>query len=141
MKQKILTVFDVEELNDTVEYIISSMQFQYPNYNAEGNYILADLTDEERLNRIEKWLNDSKTNPFCFRENEQLRNITFAEALEMPLQNIKEFYLKEHLPMLRGILRKGTMNLGYIVSDDVPDSYLDDMFALWWRETLKITVI
>ena len=58
----------------------------------------------------------------------------------MPLDEIKEKYLKDVLPMMRGILRKDTSAFGdlFVVSDEVPDSYLDDLLALRWRENLKL---
>lgn len=58
----------------------------------------------------------------------------------MPLQEIKGEYLKDVLPVARGILRKDTSDFGdcFVVSDEVPDSYLDDLLALRWRENLKL---
>ena len=56
----------------------------------------------------------------------------------MPLKEIKKEYLGQYMPMLRGILRKGTMECGVVPSEEIPDSYLDDLLALRWRENLKL---
>ena len=44
---------------------------------------------------------------------------------------------------MRGILRKDTSAFGdlFVVSDEVPDDYLDDLIALRWRENLKLWTI
>lgn len=65
-----------------------------------------------------------------------------AEALDMPLSVIRETYLKDVLTKARNILRKGTLQCGdYTISDEVPDSYLDDLLALRWRENLKLCAV
>ena len=77
-----------------------------------------------------------------FPENEELHQISFGEALDMPLSVIRETYLKDVLTKARNILRKGTLQCGdYTISDEVPDSYLDDLLALRWRENLKLCAV
>ncbi len=89
------------------------------------------------------WKELRHNNFLDFRENEELQKISFSEALYMPLETIKEKYLKDVLPKARGIMRKGTMTIlcPYAVSDELPDSFLDDLLALRWRENLKLWTI
>lgn len=138
MKQTELTVYDLENLNETAEYIVSSAQFSLYQYNGEGEYILSELSREERQVALDKWVTGMEENYLCFRSNRELRKRTFQDALYMTHGEIKEKYLKEHLTTLRNILRKGTMELGFTVSDTVPDSYLDELLAMRWKENLKL---
>lgn len=141
MKQKQLTVNDLEQLNDAAEYIVSSAQFLFPSYNDEGEYIGQISTNEERMCRIERWYLQASSHPLCFRQNEELRKITFHDALYMPLSEVKEKYLKDHMAKLRSILRKGTIEQEFSVADSVPDDYLEDLLALRWKENLKLWTI
>ena len=139
MEKRVLTIYDLEDIQNAAEYIVSSLQFNGYQYDEQGNYIADELRKEGELeNRFEAWRAGVKTNPLCFRENEQFRTIPFVDALEMPLKEIKEQYLAQYLPMMRGILRKGTMEYGIVPSEEIPDSYLDDLLALRWRENLKL---
>mgnify|MGYP003300748566 CR=1 FL=1 len=139
MRRKILTIYALEELNDVAEYIVSSLQFNGYQYDEQGNHIYTKWQKNGELEkRFEAWRAGAKANPLCFRENERLRTITFADALDMPLKEIKKEYLGQYMPMLRVILRKGTMECGVVPSEEIPDSYLDDLLALRWRENLKM---
>ena len=77
---------------------------------------------------------------YCnFAENEEIRNITFKEAVNLPLQAVKEKYLRDVLPLARGILRKDSrMDYGAVVSDEVEDEFLDNLLVLRWKENLKL---
>lgn len=112
-------------------------------FDNEGNYIMHQLSEEERYAIYEKCDANTKNGYLNFRENEELHQLSFHDALYMPLEEIKEKYLKDVLPVARGILRKDTMAFGccFVVSDEVPYSYLDDLLALRWRENLKIWTI
>ena len=141
MKQTELNIYNLEQLNDAAEYIISSAQFTFPNFDDDGNYIVHIHSPEERHAYLTDWLSQSKTHYLCFRENEELHQLSFNDALEIPLSEVKEKYLKDYLRKLRNILRKGTMGLGYVVSESVPDEYLDNLLALRWKENLKLWTI
>lgn len=138
IEKEILTIYDLEGLQNTAEYIVSSVQFNGMSYDEQGNYIADRLTEEELEKRMKAWKTGAKSNPLCFRKNEQLRALSFRDALEMPLKEIKEIYLVQYMSMLRGILRKGTMEYSVVPSEEIPDSYLDDLLALRWRENLKL---
>lgn len=143
--RKVLSIWDQEELHYIAEELIIALRYDYFRYDDEGNYLLdAYQSSEERTAALEQMLKmqdeRSHTDSLNFGENEQLRGISLSQALEMPLETIKEKYLKDVLPKARGILRKGSMlNIfPYAVSDELPDSFLDDLLALRWRENLKL---
>lgn len=143
--RKILSVWDQEDLHYVVEELIIALRYDYFMYDDEGNYLPdACQSRKERTAALERMVKmqdeRSHTDSLNFRENEELQKISFPEALEMPLETIKEKYLKDVLPKARGIMRKGAMiNIyPYAVSDELPDSFLDDLLALRWRENLKL---
>lgn len=141
-QRKPLTIYDLEALTNAAEYIISTAQFNFIDYDDDGNYISYGAPQEERAARRKKWIAGMKTHYLCFRENEELHSIGFQDALEMPLFEIKEKYLKKHMTKLRNMLRKDSVDLNMApVSDDVPDSYLEDLLAMTWKETLKLWAI
>jgi len=135
--QHIMTIYDLEDLQNTAEYIITSAQYAFVNYDVEGNYLL-DMSQEERHKKMRAWIDNLASLPLCFREYEEIKKLAFYDVLEMPLSEIKEKYLKNYLYTLRQIFRKGTMDLGFVPSDDIPDEYLDDLLALRYRENLKL---
>lgn len=143
-----MSVWDQEELHDIAEEVIIALRYHYFEYDDGGNNLLnACESREERLAMLEETQKAqderSLTDYLDFDENEHLHEISFSEALEMSLETIKDKYLKDVLPKARGILRKGSMPAIYphVVSGEVPDSYLDDLFALRWRENLKLRAI
>lgn len=134
-----VTIYDLEVLSDSAEYIIITAQFNFCDYDDDGNCIAYGMSPEERFRRWEKWEEEKKTNYLCFRENEELRTLSFQEALDMPLSVVKEKYLKGYMRKMCNMLRNDTIDLNSCpVSDDVPDSYLEDMLALRWKENLKL---
>ena len=141
MKQTELNIYNLEQLNDVAEYIISSAQFTFPNFDDDGNYVAHIHSPEERHTYLVDWLGQSKKHYLCFQENEKLHQLSFNDAIEIPLSEVKEKHLKDYLRKLRNILRKGTMELGYVVSESVPDEYLDNLLALHWKENLKLWAI
>ena len=81
MKQTELTAYDLQNLNETAEYIVSSAQFSLYQYNGEGEYILSELSREERQVALDKWVTGMEENYLCFRINRELRKRTFQDAL------------------------------------------------------------
>lgn len=68
--------------------------------------------------------------------------ISFYDASHLSFKEIKEKYLKEILPMARGIMRKDArLAHGAVVSDEVPDEFLDDILALRWKENSKLWLL
>jgi len=142
MERKVLTIYDLEDLNYAAEYIISTAQFKFYEFDEDGNDIAFGMRPEEHYARLQEWIEESKNHYLCFRYNEELHQIGFYDALDMTLSEVKEKYLKDYLKKLRNILRKDPawMN-GVVVSANVPDSYLDDLLALRWLENLKLWAI
>lgn len=139
----VLSIWDREELHNVAEDVIVGLRYCRHRYDDEGNYIMHQLSKKERLALFEKFDAIAKKDYLNFDENEDLHQLSFHDARYMPLEEIKEKYLKDVLPVARGILRKDTTDFGYlfVVSDEVPDSYIDDLLALRWRENLKIWTI
>ena len=138
MEKKLLTIWDQEDLHYAAEEVITYLRYYSYWYDDDGNCIVLDLPEKERRALGKKQIDDMHNSYLCFRENEELRQISFYDALYMPLETIKEKYLKDALKKARNVLRKASMDIGYPVSDEVPDSYLDDLLALRWRENLKL---
>ena len=139
----VLSIWNQEELHNVAEEVIVSLRYYRYYFDDEGNYIMDQLSKEERLAVFEKRDANAKKDYLNFAENEELHQLSFSNALYMPLEEIKGKYLKDVLPVARGILRKDTSTFCYffVVSDEVPDSYIDDLLALRWRENLKIWTI
>lgn len=139
----ILSIWDQEDLHNVAEDVIVGLRYHRYYFDDEGNYIMRQLSEKERHAVYEKCGANAKNDYLNFDENEELHQLSFHDALYMPLEEIKEKYLKDVLPVARGILRKDTTDFGYffVVSDEVPDSYIDDLLALRWRENLKIWTI
>jgi len=142
---RVLTVWDQEELHFVAEEVLVKLRHALYSYDDSGERAFENLREEERAaamcQAIEKQERLGNEDYLNFPENEELRRITFSEALEMPLAVIKETYLKDVLPKARNIMRKGTMVFLYEVSEEVPDRYLDDLLALRWRENLKLWAV
>lgn len=136
----VLSVWDLEDLHFVAEDVITGLRFNRFYFDGEGNYIMDKIPKETWPKIFEKARVNAKTDYLNFLENEELHLITFSEAVHMPLDEIREKYLKEILPLARGILRKDTSAFGdcFVVSDEVPGSYLDDLLALRWKENLKL---
>ncbi len=142
---KVLTVWDQEEMHFIAEEVIVNLRHELYCYDDDGKRAFEGLRKEERAaamyQAIKKQESLGSEDYLNFPDNEILHRITFSEALEMPLTTIKETYLREVLPKARNIMRKGTMVFQYEVSEEIPDSYLDDLLTLRWRENLKLWAI
>lgn len=140
-----LTVWNQEDLHYLAEEVLVELCFYFYHYDDKGNYILSGLDRSERdealTQAFERQLALGDRNFLDFRGNSALHQITFSEALHIPLETIKEKYLKDVLGKARSLLRKGVPLCAMVVSDEVPDSYLDDLFALRWKENLKLWAI
>lgn len=143
---KALTVWDQEELHYIAEEVLIRLRYDLYLYDDEGNYLHDDeghdLTGQARRQAVLQSLDRQEAlgdrHYLEFRGNKELQQIPFSKALEMPLETIKEKYLKYALDKARNMMRKGTVEYGITVSSEVPDSYLDDLLALRWRENLKL---
>lgn len=138
-----MTWQDQEELHFFAEEILLELGCCRFWYDEDGNDVLRGLSGEERdktLTCMLKQQNALGDRDYLTYESKELQQFAFCDVLWMPLDTIKERYLKDVLAKARNILRNGTsrVNLGHVVSDEVPDSYLEDLLALRWREIVKI---
>lgn len=143
MERKALTIYDLEALNDAAEEVVTAvMRYRDVWFDEEGHDLRGSLNEKERKALADSWLNHlqetTARNPLDFRCNTSLRSLSFHDALELTYQEIKENYLKDRLTKARNILRRGEYDGYYVVSDEVPDSYLEDLIALRWKENLKL---
>lgn len=142
---KPVTIWDQETLHALAEEVIIQLRYDDAKYDREGSYIPLSLSGEERekfLEEARRRMADTPAGYLDFRaKEEELRQISLEDAVEMPLAVIKERYLGDHLQKARSILRRGTGNFLIPVSEEVPDSYLEDLLALRWRENLKLWIV
>jgi len=142
---KILTIWDQEDLHYVAEKVIVDLRFRRYWYHDDGSWAFEGMGKEERSAAMceadKKWKLFQYEDYLNFPDNPELHEVAFSEALHMPLETIKEKYLKDVLTKARNIMRKGTMVYDYVVPEEVPDSYLDDLLALRWRENLKLWTI
>lgn len=130
---------DLEELVDLAEEVLKTLQHMGELFDDQGNYIQWKCSAKERTHLLWEQILNQDTNYLCFRENDELRKITFQEALNMSLEKIEKQYLNDVLPIARGIMRKDSGGMhGVTVSDEIPDEYLDALLALKWKENLKL---
>ena len=141
MESKVLTLYDLGDLNRTAEEVITTAQFRFWEIDEDGNHIVFGTSSEERHVRLLDWVEESKNNYLCFRMNEELHQIRAQEALNMTFSEAKERYLKRYLKKLRNILRKDTLYAGVIVPENIPDSYLDDLLAMKWLDALRLWAV
>lgn len=143
MQTRIIGKDDIENLNYLAEEVLMQLRYEGYRYDDEGNdkfpYQEGNENSDTRLAAMQVWMESLKEDhPLEFRDNRKLQGITFGEALEMSFAEIKEKYIKDYLPMMRALMRKDNLCIGYSVSDEVTDDFLDDLMALRWRENLKL---
>ena len=142
MTIEVLTVWDLEDLHYIAEEVLIRLRHDLYWYDDEGEDVFSGLTGKEReqaiLHALARQEELGDRHYLDFQGNRELQRLTFHDALEMPLETIREKYLDYVLPKARNILRKGTLVYGVTVSDEVPDRYLDDLLALRWRENRKL---
>lgn len=146
MTVETLTVWDQEALHYLAEEILTRLRYCLYWYDDEGEDVLCDLAGPAReaalTGAVERQMALGDRDYLDFHGNNELRKLSFSEALEMPLKTIKGKYLKDVLGKARNMMRKGALGCGrVVVSGEVPDSYLDDLLALRWREDLKLWAI
>lgn len=127
------------ELNDLAEDVIVDLRFTRFFYDDQGNDLSMILSEEEIAQRAKAYYDSKNCNILDFTNNEDLKKISFIESLSLPIIDIKEKYLKEILPIARGIMRNDPrFDHGIVASEEVEDSFLDDLLALRWKENLKL---
>lgn len=141
MQQKILGLHDIEDLSYLAEEVLQEIRFNGYRYDDEGNTIFSSMSEEEITSKCVEFLEDSKNNYLEFRDNEVLKKISFSEAFEMELSEIKDKYLKNILKKARGIMRKASLPISMLFLDEIDDEYLDNLLAIRWRENLKLWII
>ncbi len=145
MFEKTIGKDDIEDLNFLAEEVLMRLRFEGYRYDDNGNdmfpYRDREENKDERFAARDIWMDNLGDNPLEFRNNRKLQEITFDEALEMSFAEIKEKYLKDYLPMMRALMRKDNLCIGYSVSEEVTDDFLDDLMALRWKENLKLWTV
>jgi hypothetical protein len=136
MRVETLGLHDIDDLNYLAEEILIELRHNGFLYDEEGNK--CHFTKEELYSKNEEFIKNANENYLDFSDNETLKNISFSDALWMELCVIKEKYLKDILKKACRLIRKDTMHNLMVVSDEVDDEYLNNLFALRWRENLKL---
>ena len=140
MKYKVLTLNDLEDLNFLAEDVLHELRFHPYMYTDDGDYN-SHYDAKERMELQELLIDEVKQSrfPLEFRNNKMLEQISFEEAVHMSHQKIIENFLKDYLQKFRGVMRKGSFPLTpFVVSEEITDNYLDNLFALRYKENLKL---
>lgn len=90
---------------------------------------LAEEAMEALCTAEESW------NYMSLARNKDFRQNVLPELQELPIEDIKSKYLSDFLPRARDALRKGYPDVA--LSDGIPDSLLDEVFALTWLGKLS----
>lgn len=142
MEPKVLTIYDLDDLNYAAEEVITTAQFHSWEIDEDGNCITFGMSSEERRAMLTEWIEvEMKSNYLCFRENEELHQIGVHEALNMSFSEARDKYLGQCLTKLRNILRKDPLYVGVIASEEIPDGYLDDLLTMKWLDTLRLWAV
>lgn len=142
VKVKTIVINGFEEINNLAEDVIVGLRFSRYQYDAEGKDGLCNLSADEVQAKIMYQVKNAEFDYLNFAENKELRSLSLFSAVYMPLQEIKEKYLYDILPMARGIMRNDPrLEHGVVVSDEVPDEVLDNFLALRWKENLKLWLV
>lgn len=131
---------DLENLNFLAEDVLHELRFNYYFYNDDGDCIKYDNSENKDilLEKNIQLLNDEK-HYLEFRNNKELKKISFAEAVKISHKELIDKYLGRYLAKARGIMRKGSFPLTLMkVSNDISDEYLNNLFALRFKENLKL---
>jgi len=115
----------IDDILENMEEVIVNLRHKLYSYDNDGNPAFTGLRKEERAAAL-------------IQAVEEQDSLGDEDYLNFPE---KEKYLKNVLSKARNIMRKGTMVFLYEVSAEIPDSYLDDLLALRWRENLKLWAI
>lgn len=133
---------DFEALNNLAEDVITSLRFTRFWFDEEGRDVSAYLSEEEISKRMIQMVENTGFDYLYFANNIELKQMTQQEAYALTLQEIKEKYLKNDLFVARKIMRTDAhLYYGAKAGDDVPDSFLDDLVALRWKENLKLWLL
>ena len=135
---KELTIYDFEDLWYAATELVFKIIQYCTMFDEEGNF---DGGNDERF-----WMwpvireKDPRFKYLNFRTCEELKQYSFADVCELGSEEIKEKYLHATLPIFRKVMRSGNHYLldGCRVSDDIPDAYLDQLFAMAWKTDLKM---
>lgn len=127
--KKFLTIYNLEELSFIASELVYRLYMNRFTIDNNGNYKEYDgnITNESRF----KYLN--------FKNCEELREISITEACDLSIDEIKEEYLSEIIPIARKSFREDNLlGLGMIAKSDIPDDFLDALFCIAWKNDLKI---
>ena len=140
MQKIILGLHDVDELNYLAEEVLQEVIYCGYKYDDDGNYIYSSIL-KEKTGTYEEIFQNINNSYLEFKDNEVLKRISFSEAFEMKLSEIKVKYLKNILKKARGIMRKASLHIEMCMLDEIDDEYLDNLLAIRWRENLKLWTI
>ncbi len=134
---KELTIYDFEELWYAATELVYQILMEGMMLDEDGNY--AGYDEKRSVAWIETRNTDLRFKYLNFRECEELKQFTLADVCDLSASKILEKYLSATLPIYHKAMRSGThLLIGYRVSNDIPDTYLDQLFAMAWKADLKM---
>ena len=139
MNFKTLYIEDLEDLNYLAEEVLHDIRFHGYLYNDDGKDISDTCRCKPELLEEHMKLIENSQFPLEFRNNKELMKLSFEDAFELTHKQIIDKYLKPYLSKFRGMMRNGEhLRALMIVDESVSDEYLDNLFALRWKENLKL---
>lgn len=136
MEQKVFQIYDVEDLWNMVSELVFALFMNGMMLDEEGNYV---GYDEQKAHIWEYLQKNPQYEYLDFSNCGELQGITLQEATELTVQEIKARYLSATLPIARKVMRSNCLLVSYGVPDEsISDDYLDALFALAWKEELKM---
>ena len=135
MEERGYGILDFESIWEMARDLIYDVFMDGYLLDEEGNYV----ADERNFDGWkEKRNTDLRFKYLNFRECKELRTITLASAGDLHCKEIKEKYLFETLPLVRTVMKKGSLTPNEYVKADVPDDYLDQVICAAWKADLMI---
>lgn len=138
MEERGYGILDFEAIWNMARDLVYSVLYEGMMLDDEGNYIGCSENATELTEWIEKMNRDPRFKYLNFRECEELHFITLAEASGLFCNEIMEKYLFEAVPLIRTVMRKGSLTPYQFVKDEVPDEYLDQIICTAWKADLMI---
>lgn len=135
MENKGYGILDFEAIWNMARDLIFNILAEGMMLDAEGNFVGCPEDPVAFINSRDE---DPRYKFLNFRECKELHDLTLADASELFSNEIKDKYLHDTLPLMRKVMRKGSLTPYQRVSENVPDDYLDQIICTAWKADLMI---
>ena len=126
---------DFEAIWDIAKHNIYAVLMDGMRLDEDGNLKDKFEYDPEWTDTIK---NDSRFKYLYIKECDKLRSMSMTDAVNLSVDEIKDRFLYDSLPLLRKTMRNGSLTKGESVSDTITDDYLDQIICTAWKGDLMI---